>query len=174
MSYLNKYNLEAKFMNVLEFAINMELDGEKYYKEQAENTTDTALKTLFLILAEDENAHAKVLQQKSNKLVYELKNNETLSETKNLFKDIKHFKSEIKEIPNQLDLYRVALEKEKESITLYEKFLLESSDDESKKLFSFLINQEEDHYEILEELVSQLNKSDDWVESAEFGIRSDD
>jgi len=161
-------------MNVLEFAINMELDGEKYYKEQAENTNDAALKTVFSILAEDESNHAKVLQKRSNKLIYELKPNETLSETKNLFKGIKHFKSEIKEIPNQLDLYRVALEKEKESIDLYEKFLLEAEDDESKKLFSYLVTQEKDHYEILEELVSQLNKSEDWVESAEFGIRSDD
>lgn len=161
-------------MNVLEFAINMELDGEKYYNDQAKNTKDTALQTIFLILAKDEKFHAETLQKKSNKLSFELQPNETLSETKNLFNGIKNFKSEIKQIPDQLDLYRVALEKEKESINLYEKFLLESSDDESKKLFAYLIKQEKDHYEILEELVSQLNKSEDWVESAEFGIRSDD
>jgi len=161
-------------MNVLEFAIKMELDGEKYYNDQAEITKDTSLKTVFLILAKDENSHAKILQKRSNKLSYKLENNETLSETKNLFKGIKHFKSEIKQIPNQLDLYRVALEKEKESITLYEKLLLESEDKESKELFSYLIKQEKDHYDILDELVLQLNKSDDWVESAEFGITSED
>ena len=161
-------------MNVLEFAINMEFDGEKYYNDQAKNTKDTALKTVFLMLAKDEKCHAEVLQKKSSKLLFELEPNETLTETKNLFKGIKHFKSEIKQIPDQLDLYRVALEKEKESIDLYEKLLLEAKDDESKKLFSYLIKQEKDHYEILEELVSQLNKSEDWVESAEFGITSED
>lgn len=174
MYYLNKYNLEVNFMNVLEFAINMELDGEKYYNDQAENTKDTALKTVFLMLAKDEKSHAEILQKKSNKLLFELEPNETLSETKNLFKGIKHFKSEIKQIPNQLDLYRVALEKEKESINLYEKLLLEAADDESKNLFNYLIKQEKDHYEILDELVLQLNKSDDWVESAEFGLTSED
>ena len=161
-------------MNVLEFAINMELEGEKYYKKQAEKNNDNGLKDIFLMLAKDENDHAKILQNKSNNLPYELNNNETLSEAKNLFKGIKDFKNEIKLNPDQLDLYRVALEKEKESIDLYEKLLSQSEDNESKKLFEFLIDQEKDHYTTLEEIVSQLNKSNDWVEAAEFGVRPED
>lgn len=161
-------------MNILEFAINMEIDGEKYYNNQAEIATDKDLKNIFLILAKDENSHAKILQDKSNDLSYELKGNQTLSEAKNLFKGLKDFKNEIKQNPDQLDLYRVALEKEKESIDLYEKLLSQSEDDKSKKLFEFLIQEEKNHYTTLEELVSQLNKSNDWVESAEFGITSED
>ncbi|HEX9025440.1 MAG TPA: ferritin family protein [Clostridium sp.] len=158
-------------MNVLDFAINMELDGEKYYKEQSEIAQDISLKKIFLILAEDENSHAKLLQHKSNNMSYELKGTETISETKNLFNEIKDFKNELKQNPDQLDLYRVALEKEKESIDLYEKLLSQSEDDKSINLFKFLIAQEKDHYTTLEELVSQLNKCNDWVEAAEFGIR---
>ena len=161
-------------MNILEFAINMELDGEKYYNDQAEIINDKNLKNIFLILAKDESSHAKILQDKSNNLSYDLKSNETLSEAKNLFKGIKDFKNEIKLNPDQLDLYRVALEKEKESIDLYEKLLSQSEDNESKKLFEFLIDQEKDHYTTLEEIVSQLNKSNDWVEAAEFGVRPED
>jgi len=161
-------------MNLLEFAINMELEGEKYYNKQAENNNDNGLKNIFLMLAKDENDHAKILQNKSNNLPYELNNNETLSEAKNLFKGITDFKNEIKQTPEQLDLYRAALEKEKESINLYEKLLSESNDDKSRNLFNFLINQEKDHYTTLEELVSQLNKCNDWVESAEFGVRLED
>ncbi|WP_160692350.1 ferritin family protein [Clostridium sp. C2-6-12] len=161
-------------MNILEFAINMELEGEKYYKMQAEKSNDNSLKNIFLILARDENDHAKILQNKSNNLPYELNNNETLSEAKNLFKGIKDFENEIKQTPDQLDLYRAALEKETESIQLYEKLLSEANDDESIDLFKFLINQEKDHYTTLDELVSQLNKSNDWVESAEFGVRPED
>ena len=160
-------------MNVLDFAINMELEGEKYYTEQAELNKNTSLKTVFLILAKDEHAHAKILQDKADNLPYELNNSDILAETTNLFKEIKDFKNEIKQIPNQLDLYRAALEKEKESINLYEKLLLEAEDDKSKSLFTFLIKQEKDHYEVLDELVLQLNKADDWVEAAEFGIRTE-
>ena len=39
---------------------------------------------------------------------------------------------------------------------------------------SFIVIQEKDHYTTLEELVSQLNKCNDWVESAEFGVRLED
>lgn len=161
-------------MNVLDFAINMELEGEKYYSGQAELARNSALKSVFLMLAKDEHVHAEILKNKSKNLSYELKNNDTLSETKNLFKGIGDFKDEIKQNPNQLDLYRVALKNEKESINLYEKYLSKSDDDESKTLFKYLIEQEKDHYEILDELILQLIKDDDWVESAEFGIRSDD
>ena len=152
----------------------MELDGEKYYSDQAEIAKDIYLKNIFLILAKDESSHAKILQDKSNNLSYELKNNETLSEAKNLFKGIKNFKNELKQNPDQLDLYRVALEKEKESIDLYEKLLSQAEDDKSKDLFKFLIKQEKDHYTTLDELVSQLNKCNDWVEAAEFGVRPED
>jgi len=62
-------------MNVLEFAINMELDGEKHYNDQAEITIDTSLKTVFLILAKDENSHAEILQKRSDKLSYKLEVN---------------------------------------------------------------------------------------------------
>jgi rubrerythrin len=161
-------------MYTLEFAINMELDGENYYNSQAEVTKSSGLKTVFLMLAKDENAHAKILQNKSNIISYELTNNETLSKTKNLFKEIGDFKDECKENPDQLDLYRAAFEKEKESINLYEKLLLQAEDNESKKLFEYLINQEKDHFAVLEEIVLQLNKSNDWVEAAEFGVRAED
>ncbi len=160
-------------MNSFEFAIKMEHDGEKYYMEQAKINKDNSLNTVFIMLAKDEKNHARIFQNKLNQLSYELKDNNTLSEFKNVFKGIKNFKNEIKKIPNQLDLYRGALDKEKQSIELYKKFLSEATDDKEKKLFEYLIKQEENHFAILEELVLLINRSDDWVESAEFGIREE-
>lgn len=37
-------------MNSLEFAINMEHDGEKFYKRQVEINKDNSLNTVFLLL----------------------------------------------------------------------------------------------------------------------------
>jgi len=160
-------------MNSFEFAINMELDGEKYYIEQAKVNKDNSLNILFTMLAKDEENHAKIFKNKLNELSYELKDNNTLSESKNVFKGIGDFKNEIKKIPNQLDLYRVALDKEKQSIKLYKKFLSEATDDKEKKLFEYLIKQEGDHFAILEELVLLTNRSNEWVETAEFGLREE-
>ena len=160
-------------MNSIEFAINMELDGVKYYTEQAEKNKTNSTSTVFLLLAKDEGNHAGILQNKFNELEYELIDSNTLTESKNVFKGIGDFKNEIKEIPNQLDIYRIASKKEKQSIDLYKKFLSEATDDKEKELFEYLIKQERGHFAILEELVLLINRPNEWVEAAEFGIREE-
>lgn len=160
-------------MSILEFAVNMELEGEKYYTEQADLNKGNSLETVFLMLAKDENMHAKVLQNKTNKLTYDLIPNETLSVAKNVFSDLAAVKDGIKQNPNQLDVYRLALENEKQSIALYQKYLSEATDDNTKKLFEYLIEQEEDHYTIIDQLVALISHSEEWVENAEFGLRKE-
>lgn len=160
-------------MNILEFAINMELEGEKYYLEQAEFNKDNGLSVVFSFLAEDERRHAELLRNKSKNAAYVLEDSEALSELNNVFKGLENFQDQIKEIPQQIDAYRKALETEQESIDLYKKLLEEETDNQGKELFRYLIKQEHDHYTTLEELVSMLSKSEEWVESAEFGLRSD-
>ena len=156
-------------MNNLEFAINMEHDGEKSYKRQAEINKDNSLNTVFLLLEKDEAHHARILQNKFN----ELTDNNTLSQANNVFKESKGFISEFEKIPNQLDAYKFALEIERKSIDLYTSFLSESTDDQSKELFEFLIKQEKDHYTIFEELILLIERPEEWVENAEFGIREE-
>lgn len=158
-------------MNSLEFAIRMELDGEKYYKEQAEINSNNGLSAVFLILANDEENHARILQDMFNQLAYELPDNNTLNKSKNIFKEIGNFENKTWELPKQVDLYREALVKEKESIELYSKLLGLATDEHEKECFKYLINQEEEHYAILEELILLVSHPEEWVESAEFGIR---
>lgn len=157
-------------MKVLEFAINMELDGEKYYRDQAEINKTNGLNKVFLSLAEDEKNHAKTLKNRLNDLSGTFTLSDTLSISKNVFSQLKNFEEELKLIPNQLDAYRSALEKEKESITFYEKLLSEAQNETDKVLFQSLIRDEQSHLNVLDDLVLLLNNVDDWVESAEFNI----
>ena len=86
-----------KIMNNWKFAIDMELDGEKYYKEQAKINKDNSLNVVCPMLAEGAD----------------------------------------------------------------------------KELLEYLIKQEENHYEILDNMASLLIKPEEWVENAEFGIRKE-
>lgn len=160
-------------MNSYEFAIKMELDGKKYYTEQAELNKANSLKTVFLMLAKDEEEHARILRSEFDELSYELQDNNTLAEAQNVFEGIADFKNEIREVPDQLDLYRDAMEKENQSIKLYKKMILDATDAKTKKLFEYLIRQEEEHYLILENLVILINRPKDWIEASEFGIRKE-
>lgn len=160
-------------MNSIEFAINMEIDGEKYYREQAEFNKDNSLNGVFLLLAEDENGHAKLLQNELKKMTYELSDNETPANVNNVFKDKGAFKNRFEEIPNQLDVYRMALQMEKDSIALYEKLLNEATDEQTKKLFGYLVKQEENHFKIFDNLITLVERPEEWVEDAEFGPREE-
>ena len=160
-------------MNSIEFAIKMELDGEKYYREQAENNQDNPLNIIFVFLADDEKGHAALLQNELEKITYDLADNQTLAETNNVFKERGDFKNKFEKIPNQLDVYRMALQMEKDSIELYQKFFTETSDEQTKKLFGYLVKQEENHFKIFDNLITLVERPDEWVEDAEFGPREE-
>jgi len=160
-------------MNSWKFAIDMELDGERYYKEQANINKDNSLNVVCLMLAEDEKKHAQILTDKMDKKSFQLIDAQTLSKAKNIFDGIGNIKIEDKEIASQLDFYRIATEKEKQSFDLYKEYLFKAVGSEEKELFEYLIKQEENHYEVLDNMASLLIKPEEWVENAEFGIRKE-
>lgn len=158
-------------MEDLKFAIKMELDGEKFYLGQAEINKDNKLATVFNFLAKDERKHANILENKLNNSSYELSEDKSLEAYKNVFEDSEDFKVKIKTNPDQIDAYRLALEKEKKSIDLYEKLKKEATDEKGKELFEFLIKMEKNHYQIFNEMIQHLRRAEEWVEDAEFGTR---
>lgn len=155
-------------MKNLEFAINMELDGIKFYTNQAMLNKNNGLYTVCMMLADDEASHAKMLLDSLKNDSFKLSEQKVDPNQKNVFTDISE--KEIKDI-GQLDFYRIALEKEKESIDLYAEFSQNATASSEKKFFDYMVNQEQHHYNILEELTSLLRIAEEWVEAAEFGVR---
>ena len=160
-------------MNTLDYAIQMEVDGEEYYTEQAKLNENNSVKTVCLILAKDEGIHAQILQNKMKNVSYELSDTESYAKIKSIFKNADDFKSEIRDKPTQLEFYRTALEKEKESIALYTDLLVKATDIKESDLFRYLVEQETLHFSLLDEMVSMLRHAEEWVESAEFGLRNE-
>ena len=160
-------------MNNLEFAIKMEQDGEKYYLEQAELNKDNALHSLCLMLAADEKKHAQILIDMKNEIPCQLLETDTLSQAQNVFEGIGDIKTQFKTTAKQSDFYAVASKMEQESIDLYTKYLAKAQGTEEKELFEYLIEQEKQHFAVLDELAQWLRRADEWVESAEFGTREE-
>lgn len=160
-------------MTDLEFAIKMEHDGEKYYTEQAEINKDNALHSVCLMLAEDEKNHARILIDMMNEMPWQLTQTDTLAKARNVFEGINDVTTDFKTKSGQTDFYFVASKKEKESIDLYTTFLSKAEEPKEKELFEYLIEQEKQHFAILDELAGWLRRADEWVENAEFGIRGE-
>lgn len=156
-------------MDILVYAIKMELDGEKYYVEQAELNRENSLYNVFMDLAKDEGDHARILEDKARGSLYRL-SAPVRSSVQNVFSRLSGSKG-TPGSPDQVEIYKEALEKEKQSIDLYKKLLGESEGD--KEIYEYLIAQEEEHCEILEEIIRMANRPNEWVESAEFGKRED-
>lgn len=143
--------VKGLLMNSIEFAIGMELDGKRFYLEQAERTTDGGLKSIFHTLAEEESIHAGILKKKSEILPFELI--DTNAEIKNIFVKIGGYKNVVRQLPDAAKVYGMALEREKKSLDLYKELRREVTADKDIKIFDFLIEQENDHCIVIEQLL---------------------
>lgn len=160
-------------MKSLEFAIKMEKDGEQYYLEQAKVHQGTGLEKVFLLLAQDEQEHARILQHHADQIEYALEDGLAYQAFRNVFSDLDEFKVEEKQLPDQLDAYEHALKFEEDAINLYHDMLAEAETETDKRLFQFLIEQEKLHKQVFQDIVEHLRKAKQWVESAEFGLQED-
>jgi len=158
-------------MNDYNFAIQMENDGEKFYREQALKNKDNALYTVCISLADDEKRHARLIEKRINQTPYILEPMDTLSKAKNVFEGLSDFKLPQKETLSQFDFYRMAVDVEQKSIELYTEYKGNAQNDNEKELLDYLIEQEKQHYETLDEISRMIRQSMELFENAEFGVR---
>ncbi len=160
-------------MSHLDFAIRMELEGRKYYQEQAELSSSQEIRTIFLFLANAEQQHAELLLQRQREEEIVLKEDSDSQEMRSIFQGLAEFKPDVPRALKQLDVYQFASEQEQKSIELYQGMLEQALDPRDKELYTFLIKQETEHLHLFEDLVILLTRPEEWVESAEFGIREE-
>ena len=158
-------------MNTIDFAISMELEGQKYYLDLAELNMDNELHKVFILLADSEKQHASLLKKYKTKEVLNLNGQFIRPEFKSVFKDLRHFYKE--HSAKQLEAYRIACEQEEKSIALYKDMKSKAESVLEEEIFKYLIRQEEEHLILFEELVKMVTRPEEWVESAEFGIREE-
>lgn len=158
-------------MNIFEFALNMEREGEQYYRQLADSAADPTIKSLFNSLADDEKLHYLILKQLEAEN-YDIAGEVADNLPKPVFKNAEEFVlTGIS--PAEVEAYLHAHQLEHKSIKLYQDLCGKTGEKEACVLYR-LVSEEKRHYEQLDELVIMLNKPKDWVESAEFGVRKEE
>lgn len=162
-------------MDFFDLALQLEADSEKYYREQARKTKYHNLKTVMEALADDERRHYKIVEALREQNYKDLGGEISLGEESALFLSYKDDAAALrKEISieklkeEQIDVYRLALVKEQESVDLYQKMSDQAKNQEEKLVLDKLIKEEEGHVAVFDSIVDMLNHVNDWVESAEF------
>jgi len=159
-------------MNIYQFAMQMEKDGEDFYLQLAKETTVPGLAKIFTMLANEERKHYTVVEQLSRK-----EKNPQLADTA-LLNNVKNIFSGMREKKEQLFIdataatvsYRKACTIEADSERFYREKAREAEDDNEQRIFSRLAGEEANHLRIMENILAFVSRPEpgNWLENAEW------
>ncbi len=156
-------------MNIYDFAMKMELDGQIFYENLAKNTTHEGVRRIFLELAADEQKHYELFSRmKEKNSAGPMPQSAALDLAKNLFCQMVA-DSPAKQLPkSDLEAYQQALKAERDSATLYLEAASKEPDPEIRQILVKIADEEQKHFNIIENIylfVNAPNQSMVWSES---------
>ena len=153
-------------MNIYEYAMQLEKDGENFYREIASKTDNSGLKTILTMLADAEVKHYKIFEKmKANEKV-QVSEAPSLDSVKNVFIEMRERKQLGADV-SQVELYKKAQEIEIKTRDLYLDKAKEAGAEQSE-IFLKIAQQENRHYLILEKIISFVSQPDIWLENPEW------
>jgi len=158
---------EVKFweerMNVFDYAIRMEQDGEKWYRRIADRSTSAELRKIFSLLAGEENRHRKAVEQLKRRLgnMY-LEPTGILGDVKSVFREMRKMdREEHFDGIDGLDGFVGMRDYEVDCRNFY----LEKAgelDDMSQRIFLQLADEEDKHLRIMNHIIEFVSQEEPW------------
>ncbi len=154
-------------MDIFEFAMQMEKDGEAYYRELAAKAGNKGLSNILTMLADEEVKHYNIFQKMKESKV-EVPDSDLLGNVKNIFIQMKERGDTFLFEAEQTDYYRKALDLEKKSENFYRDKANETTDTHQKAIFNKIANEENHHFRIVENIIDFIQRPEKWLEGAEW------
>jgi len=154
-------------MEVFGYAMNMEKEGEEYYRELANNTDKTGLKKIFTWLADEEVKHYNIFENMKKEIAYTLTQTPLLRNAKTIFEKMRQEKT-FDFDASQITMYRKAQDIEKKIQDYYLKEANRLSDARQRETLIKIAKEEEKHYLLLDNIIELVSRPQTWLESAEF------
>ena len=170
---------DEKYLEALKMAIGMERKGQKAYSEMAARSRNQLGMKVFAYLAKDEIAHIEAIKEFSVKLaggrilpdVEKLVTREHHKGNETIFnRPLEELKDSAGIGAGDLKAYKTAMQTEKDGYEFYKECLEGATDEMVKKLFTFLIEEESSHYQILQDTYQYLAHPADWFAKQERPI----
>ncbi|UCG57436.1 MAG: ferritin family protein [Phycisphaerales bacterium] len=154
-------------MDIFEYAMQMEKDGEGYYRELAGRAENAGLKSILTMLADEEVKHYKALRQLKT-AEPQMAETTILTDAKNVFAGMKA-SGDLSDLDiEQTELYRKAQDIEKKSQDFYQAKADEVEEQYQKQVLLRLAEEEGRHYFLLENIIEFVSRPETWLEDAEF------
>ena len=154
-------------VNIYDYAMQMEQDGEHYYRDLAGKSDNPGLRNILGMLADAEVAHYHLFQEMREDKAVQVGDTNILENVKNVFQGLKEEGSTGTD-PSQVELYRKALEIEKKSRDFYLEKAGEVEDESRSSVFREIAAEEQKHYRILEGIIDFISRPEQWLEDAEW------
>ena len=161
--------LDDEVKNAIKTAIQMEKDGFAFYKKASVQTSSDMGKDIFESLANDEQLHLEIFQKLFQDKIEKTEWINLVNSSKK-YADINIFPKDLKQIEganpdtNELDALEIAMNSEREAIDYYGEIKEKTKEDEIRKIINEIIEQEKNHYSILQEEFDHLSKTGYWFE----------
>jgi rubrerythrin len=155
-------------MDIYQFAKQMELEGEQFYRKLALQTENPGLKNILLILADDEENHYQLIEKLQTDSEPTVLDTQSLANIKSFFFEIKEAGADFGLEITQKAVYQQALENEEQSLNFYLDQAKAASSNVVRDLFLKLCDEERQHYLVLEEVIDFISRPETWIENAEF------
>lgn len=154
-------------MDIYDYAMQMERDGEDLYRDLAGRTVNNGLRSILIMLADAEVRHYKLFQNMKNNDKVAMADTSILNDVKNVFVKMKEEKSFEVDV-SHIELYRKAQGIEKMTQDFYEEKASEVKDKSQAGIFLKIADEEKRHYFILENIIDFVNKPSSWLENPEW------
>ena len=157
-------------MDIVEYAMQMEKDGEAYYRALAQKADSQGMKRIFNMLANAEMKHYEAFRMlKDNKpSPLPIVDDKFLIDIKNVFQEISDNESWQNISGDQADAYREARETERKSEEFYREQAEELDDPMQQELCRVIAAEERTHYRILDNILELVSRPKEWLENAEW------
>jgi rubrerythrin len=154
-------------VDILEYAMQVEKEGEAHYRDLAERSNNPGMKKILTELADSEVEHYNVFKAiKENSSIPGI--DETiLPNVKNIFSGMKPDKT-LKVDANEIELYRNVQRHEKKSQAFYLQKAEEVDAPALKEMLLKIADEEGKHYQVLGGLIDFLSSPTQWLENAEW------
>jgi rubrerythrin len=162
-------------VNVFDFAMQMEKDGEAYYRELAAKCSVEGIKNILNLLADDEVGHYNIFKKLKEETPADIAGTAILTNAKNIFAQMKEKdkEKEFKFDVSEIELYQKAIEVERKSEEFYKEKANEMDNPNAKEIFLKIAEDERRHQFLLENMKEFLERPVTWVEDAEFNRLED-
>ena len=156
----------SKIVDIFEYAMQMEKDGENFYRDLAVKSSSQGVTRILTMLADDEVKHYNIIKAIAEEAGPEMTETTILADAKNVFAHMEETAFSFEEM--QIDLYHQAQEIEQRSQAFYEEKAEQVADPAAQKILLKIADEEQRHYFLLDNIIEFMNRPINWIEDAEF------